>query len=263
MHDKAPVNSESLCYFLGSALALYAAVHYGIPLLYEQYDVRPLVGWWLASGVLVFALFVAALLAARARVNAKSLRQVLSALNIRSLSKADILWAFGGLLVVVLLTAIVVTAIDGIFSINLLSQNSYASILRVEKLKPDEHWLFLVWIPYFFFNIVGRGASLERISLATTSQRPRSLCMGSQRLPVGNLPRWDRVAYCYSAAADRIRCALCRSKAEEHLDWNHHSRALQWERICHGRTRCCFLGNHSMAAANDRITPVATSLGVV
>lgn len=24
----------------------------------------------------------------------------------------------------------------------------------MEKLKPNEYWLFLAWLPYFFFNIV-------------------------------------------------------------------------------------------------------------
>jgi membrane protease YdiL (CAAX protease family) len=167
MHNKTRIVSESLWYFLGGAFALYAAVHYGIPLLHEQYGVRPLVGWWLASGVIVFALFVAALLSARTESNAKSLRQILFALNIRSLRKADIYWALGGLLGVVALTAIVVAAFDGIFSIDLLSQDSYASFLHMEKLKPEEYWLFLAWLPYFFFNIVGeellwRGYLLPR-----------------------------------------------------------------------------------------------------
>jgi membrane protease YdiL (CAAX protease family) len=65
----------------------------------------------------------------------------------------------------------VVTTFSTIFSINLLSQDSYASFLRMEKLKPNEYWLFLAWLPYFFFNIVGeellwRGYLLPRQAIA-------------------------------------------------------------------------------------------------
>jgi membrane protease YdiL (CAAX protease family) len=167
MNSKDSIISESLAYFLGGALVLYLAVNFGIPYLHQIYSVRPLVGWWLASGVIVFALFVAAFLAAQRRTGARSLWQILAALNIRSLSRTDMLWAFGGLAAAVVLTGIVVTASSAVFSINLLSQDSYASFLKMEKLKSNEYWLFLAWLPYFFFNIVGeellwRGYLLPR-----------------------------------------------------------------------------------------------------
>lgn len=175
MNDKSTIISESLLYFLGGALALYVAVQYGIPQLHEQFGVRPLIGWWLASGVIVVGLFIAALLAARRKANAKSLQQILSALNIRSMNRIDTLWAGGGLLAVVVLTAVVVTAFDRVFSIDLFSQESYASFLRMEKLKSDEYWLLLAWLPYFFFNIVGeellwRGYLLPRQATALGRQ---------------------------------------------------------------------------------------------
>ncbi|MEX1140645.1 MAG: CPBP family intramembrane glutamic endopeptidase [Bacteroidota bacterium] len=167
--NRRTVLIESLCYFLGGAVTLFIAVQYGIPHLYDAYGVAPLIGWWLASGVIVLALFVGAILAARHRTQAGSFREILLALNIRTLNKTDVAWAFGGLLGVVLLTGIVVTTFDKLFSLNLLSQDSYASFLRMEKLKPDEYWLFLAWLPYFFFNIVGeelmwRGYLLPRQS---------------------------------------------------------------------------------------------------
>ncbi len=175
MNDKSTIISESLLYFLGGALALYIAVQYGIPQLHEQCGVRPLIGWWLASGVIVVGLFIAALLAARKKANAKSLQQILSVLNIRSMNRIDTLWAGGGLIAVGVLTAVVVTAFDRLFSINLFSQDSYASFLRMEKLKPDEYWLLLAWVPYFFFNIVGeellwRGYLLPRQAAALGRQ---------------------------------------------------------------------------------------------
>jgi len=171
MNSNAAKLIESLWYFLGGAVALFVAVQYGIPHLHQQYGVLPLIGWWLTSGIIVFGLFLAALLAAHHRTNAKSLRQILTALNVRSMNKIDLLWALGGLVGVVVLTGIVISVFDQVFSINLLSQDSYASFLKMEKLKPSEYWLFLAWTPYFFFNIVGeellwRGYLLPRQACA-------------------------------------------------------------------------------------------------
>ena len=169
--NRASIITESLWYFLGGAIVLFIAVQYGIPYLNRAFGVAPLIGWWLASGIIVLALFIAAILAARHSGHARSFREIIRVLNIRGLSKADIGWAIGGLLGVVIVTGVVVTAVDKLFSLNLLSQDSYASFLRMEKLKPGEYWLFLVWLPYFFFNIVGeelmwRGYLLPRQSAA-------------------------------------------------------------------------------------------------
>ena len=165
--NRTSIILESIWYFLAGAIAVFVAVDYGIPHLYQNYGIAPLIGWWLASGIIVFALFVAAFLAARYRTKAKSLRETLLALNIRPITKTDTLWALAGLLGVVILTGIVVTLFDRVFSMNLLSQDSYGSFLRMEKLKPSEYWLFLAWLPYFFFNIAGeellwRGYLLPR-----------------------------------------------------------------------------------------------------
>jgi membrane protease YdiL (CAAX protease family) len=171
MSNRSAVITESLAYFLSAAVALYIAVQCGIPWLYRESGVRPLVGWWLTSGVIVTGLFAAALLAARHRAGGKSLRDILLALNVRSMSAPDAWWTLGGLIGVVVLTGIVVTAADRLFSINLLSQDSYASFLHMEKLRPEEYWLFLAWLPYFFVNIVGeellwRGYLLPRQATA-------------------------------------------------------------------------------------------------
>ncbi len=162
---------ESLWYFVGSAILLFITVQYGIPYLHQTYGVAPLIGWWLASGVIVLALFIGAILAVRHRTHASTLREVLVALNVRTMSKTDAFWAFAGLLGVVVMTGILVTLVDRVFALKLLSQDSYASFLKMEKLKPNEYWLFLAWLPYFFFNIVGeelmwRGYLLPRQTAA-------------------------------------------------------------------------------------------------
>ncbi len=165
--NRASVIIESLWYFLGGAIALFVAVQYGIPFLHEAYGVAPLIGWWLTSGLIVLVLFVGAILAARYRTRANSLPGVLLALNMRSMSKIDLLWALGGLLGVVALTGVVVGVSAKLFSVHLLSPDLYASFLRMEKLEPSEYWLLGAWLPYFFFNIVGeelmwRGYLLPR-----------------------------------------------------------------------------------------------------
>jgi membrane protease YdiL (CAAX protease family) len=239
--NRTSIIIESLWYFFGGAIVLFVAVQYGIPRLNQNYGVAPLIGWWLTSGIMVFALFVGAFLAARHRANAKSLREILFALNIRSLDKTDTQWAFGGLLGVVVLTGIVVAVFDKLFSLNLLSQDSYASFLRMEKLKPEEYWLFLAWLPYFFFNIVGeelmwRGYLLPPISCGTGSVR-----LDSKRCVVGDFSRGNWLAHRHRAIADRVhRSVRCPEKAK-HLAWDHHSRTLQWKWFCNGSSWRWFL----------------------
>jgi membrane protease YdiL (CAAX protease family) len=167
VNGKAAVLLESLAYFLGGAVVLFAAVHYAIPYLHVRCGIAPLLGWWLTSGALLTALFVAAVVSARHVTGKLSVRRILSALNLRPVTVADALWALGGLIGVAVLTALVTTLFSSLFSINLLSQDSYSAFLRMEKLRPNEYWLFAVWLPYFFFNIFGeellwRGYLLPR-----------------------------------------------------------------------------------------------------
>jgi membrane protease YdiL (CAAX protease family) len=76
---------------------------------------------------------------------------------------------------VVVLTVAVVGAFSLLFSIDLLSRESYSSFLQIGKLRPDQYWIFLVWLPYFFFNIAGeellwRGYLLPRQERAIGSK---------------------------------------------------------------------------------------------
>jgi len=167
MTSKIKVLSESLAYFLGGALATFAAVHLGIPFLLRVCGIPAVFGWFLTSGALVSFFFFAAILAARRNTGARTVAATFQALNLRRPNATDLLWAIGGLLVVVLLTGVVITASSRLLSIDLLSKQSYSSFLQMGKLEPRQYWIFAVWLPYFFFNIAGeellwRGYLLPR-----------------------------------------------------------------------------------------------------
>lgn len=133
----API-AESLAYFLGGALALFVAVRLGIPLLSQTYGVAPALGWFLTSGVLVTFFFFAAIAAVRRKTGARTASETANALHLRPPTKADITWAIGGLLAVVVLTGAVVTATSRLLSLDLLSKESYASFLQLETLAPHQ-----------------------------------------------------------------------------------------------------------------------------
>ena len=166
---------ESFAYFLGGALATWLAVVVGIPLLARKWGIPPAVGWFLTSGILVAVFFFVAIAAARRTTASGSFAETTEALRLRPLNRADLAWALGGLVGVVLLTGGVVTAFSGLFAINLLSKESYATFLQMEALQPGQFWLLLAWLPYFFFNIAGeellwRGYLLPRQAEAVGSR---------------------------------------------------------------------------------------------
>jgi CAAX amino terminal protease family. len=167
--------SESIAYFVGGALGILVAVRAGIPFFARQFGIAPVFGWFLTSGVLVTFFFFAAIIAARHSAGASSATDTLRALNLRRLQARDLAWAVGGLVAVVVLTGAVVGAFSLLFSIDLLSRESYSSFLQIGKLRADQYWIFLVWLPYFFFNIAGeellwRGYLLPRQERAIGSK---------------------------------------------------------------------------------------------
>lgn len=161
------VVGESLAYFGLAGVGVFAAVTYGIPYLQHVHQIDPVVGWFIASGVIVFALFWTAVFAARRTAKARTLTETLAALRIHRLTRLDVVWAVGGLVGVVAITGVVITACSRLFGLDLLSRSSYGTFLQLKKLDPHEYWIFLVWLPYFFFNIAGeelmwRGYLLPR-----------------------------------------------------------------------------------------------------
>jgi len=144
---------------------MYLAVHDAIPYLQTHYAAPPLIGWWLSSGIILFAFFVIAMVGASRQ--ATSFKGILRVLRLRSLDRQDRRWVVGGLVAVFAMTGLITLFFSRILDIDLLSQESYASFLKMEALQPHEYWLFLVWLPYFFFNIFGeeflwRGYLLPR-----------------------------------------------------------------------------------------------------
>jgi hypothetical protein len=53
MTPRVALLGESLAYFVGGALATFVAVHIGIPFLSESWGIRPVIAWFLTSGLLV------------------------------------------------------------------------------------------------------------------------------------------------------------------------------------------------------------------
>ena len=174
LNGAAALLGESLAYFLGGALATFVAVHIGIPFLAQSWGIRPVIAWFVSSGALVAFFFCAAISAVRRRTGARSVPETLNALRLRRPSPADLAWAVGGLIGVALLTGAVVTVSSRLFGTDLLSKESYGSFLQLTELEPSEYWIFLAWLPYFFFNIAGeellwRGYLLPRQVLAVGS----------------------------------------------------------------------------------------------
>jgi membrane protease YdiL (CAAX protease family) len=144
-----------------------------IPYVNNTFAVHPLLVWFLLGGLFLFIpLFALAILLFRNDKYDFNMKTFCSRFRLTGLTKKDWLWMLGTFLVIMLLTGGIM------FTWRLLSSHfgiramdTSAPFLHFNPLRGTERLLLLVWLPFFFFNIVGeellwRGYILPRQELA-------------------------------------------------------------------------------------------------
>ncbi|HEY4611463.1 MAG TPA: CPBP family intramembrane glutamic endopeptidase [Bacteroidota bacterium] len=138
-----------------STLYFYSLLFTLRPWLHMQFSFHPALYWFITGYALFIPLCVAALLGARREGN-RSLREMLRALNVRPMTKRD--WGYA---LVVTLTLFVCSGI--IMALSTFISNTYGIaqlnttpwFMEFRPFEGTERLLLLVWLPMFFFNIVG------------------------------------------------------------------------------------------------------------
>ncbi len=155
---------SSLAIFGVGALLLLAATRLLVPLLTQGARQEPLLAWFLAAGLGVFAplLLLAGFLLHR-ELGRLQRGDWSGRFRFRPLRGAD--WAFsvGSIAVIAILGGLIATAVGAFAGQAAL----HPSFLPAEPLSPGRYWLLWAWLPYWALNIVGeevlwRGLMLPR-----------------------------------------------------------------------------------------------------
>jgi membrane protease YdiL (CAAX protease family) len=139
----------SLVLFGIPGLGLWLSTHLLIPRLVAR-GVEPLAAWFAAGSLIFVPLFGLALAGAALSGPDRSAAAILERLRVRRMSAAD--WKLAGIALLVTLAGIAaLTAVNAA----LWRLPTHPPFMAVEPLTAAQYWLFGLWMPFFFFNIVG------------------------------------------------------------------------------------------------------------
>jgi membrane protease YdiL (CAAX protease family) len=168
MIEKKITPFKAASIFLVFTLYFYLLLFTLLPFLKSHFSLNPALYWFVTGYFLFIPLFVAALVMVKGE-GARGFRQILAALHIKPFAKKDWQYAAGGLLLGFILTGL-------IFGVSFLLHKFYGLamlnttpwFMEMQPFRGVEKLLLLVWLPMFFFNIVGeeilwRGAIQSRL----------------------------------------------------------------------------------------------------
>lgn len=162
----------SLLFFGLAAIILYLATHYIIPFLIRITDIHPALSWFIVGGTVVFVpLFITAIVASR-REGAKTFSTIRKRLRLKLINRGDWLWTLVGFIFIGVTVGLIMFAGEWATEVGLISNfNISPTFLDFEPFGISQPWMFLIWLPMFFFNIMGEellwhGYILPRQELA-------------------------------------------------------------------------------------------------
>ena len=126
-----------------------------LPFLKSNLSINPALYWFITGYFIFIPLFVYALMMVKYEGN-KGIKQILPALNIKSFTKKDRAYSVVGLLFVFIFTGLIFCVsflLNKYFSIRLLTTTPW--FMEMHPFQGIEKLLLLIWLPMFFFNIVG------------------------------------------------------------------------------------------------------------
>lgn len=163
---------ESLVLFGLPTIVLYLVTRLFIPYLRHTTTVHPALIWFLAGGILVFIpLFLLSLLLFKRDNFSLTWVSLRDRFRLQPMNKTDWIWALSSLAAIYLgmgLIMLISFLLARGFGLPLLQTSP--PFLHFEPFRGSQLWLFLVWAPFFFFNIFGeefmwRGYILPRQEL--------------------------------------------------------------------------------------------------
>ena len=155
---------SSFAIYIPAALLMYFLTKYLIPYLCEITGLETILFWFIvaASGIF-FPLIITAIMILKFEGFKISKNTWIQRLRFRKISKKDILWSIGGLILVGIMSGIIMKGLELVIG----KFDHSPAFMSFEPLTKGRYWLLLVWFPYWILNILGeeilwRGVMLPR-----------------------------------------------------------------------------------------------------
>ncbi len=158
----------SFAVYVPAALLLYLATAFVIPYLSRVTGQEPIFFWFLVAGLGVFVpLILTAVLILRSEGRRLNKPTWVERMRFRRLTKKDLIWALGGLLLTGAASGLLMKGAELIAG----SYDPTPPFMAFEPLGPGRYWLLAVWLPFWILNILGeeilwRGVLLPRQEIA-------------------------------------------------------------------------------------------------
>ena len=160
---------KAIIIFLVSTAYFFLLLFTLLPFLKSHYSINPALYWFITGYFLFIPLFVYALSMVKFEGN-RGIKQILLALNIKSFKKKDWTYSIIGLLLVFIFTGLIFGSsflLNKYFGIRLLTTTPW--FMEMKPFQGIEKLFLFIWLPMFFFNMVGeemlwRGYIQTRLS---------------------------------------------------------------------------------------------------
>jgi membrane protease YdiL (CAAX protease family) len=163
---------ESLVLFGIPAVLFYVITRVLIPYFNKTYAIHPVLTWFIFGGLLLFIpLFVLAIMLFRKDGYDFDLKTMAVRFRLVRFARTDWLWLLGAVVAIMVLNGVIM-AVWKLLSVRfcISPMDTSAPFLHFDPLRGSARLLLFIWIPFFFFNIVGeellwRGYILPRQEL--------------------------------------------------------------------------------------------------
>lgn len=159
---------SSFAIYIPAALLMFCLTKYLIPYLSEITGLETILFWFIVAGLGIFTpLIIVAFIILKSEGFEVSKNTWIQRLRFRKISKKDILWCIGGLILVGVFSGIIMKGLE--LSIGKFDHSP--AFMSFEPLAKGRYWLLLIWFPYWILNILGeeilwRGVMLPRQEIA-------------------------------------------------------------------------------------------------
>lgn len=154
----------SFAIYFSAALLMFLLTKYAIPFMSSVTGQETVLFWFIIAGLGVFLpLIIAGYFILKSEGCLLSKETLRDRLRFKKVTKSDLWWSFGGLLLVLLISG----ALMKLMVLLLGEFDHTPAFMAFEPLSTGRYWLLAVWLPYWILNILGeeflwRGVMLPR-----------------------------------------------------------------------------------------------------